>query len=131
MRDIRPRGDFVVNGDFTINEGDQSGFIPFEKMDVEQLQYYLRHHQKLAKEERSRINRVSLYLLAIALVVGLILSLWHFINDGVDIAMYLVGLVGIGMPVMLAIKTSEQKSRFEQRQINTINHLVDLIRERS
>ncbi|MGY6555164.1 MAG: hypothetical protein ACXIUM_11665 [Wenzhouxiangella sp.] len=131
MRDIRPEGDFVVNGDFTVNEGSQSEYVPFEQMNAEQLQYSLRHHQKLAREERSRINKISFSLLGFALVVGLALSLWYFINDGVDNAMFLIGLVGVGMPVMLAIKNSEQKSAFEQRQINTINYLVALIRERS
>lgn len=131
MRDIRPEGDFVVNGDFTVDEGSQSESIPFEQMNAEQLKYSLRHHQKLAKEERSRINKISFGLLGVALVVGLALSLWYFINDGVDNAMFLIGLVGIGIPVMLAIKNGEQKSAFEQRQINTINYLVVLIRERN
>ncbi len=98
MRDIRPEGNLVVNGDFTVNEGSQNEFIPFEKMNVEQLQYSLKHHQKLAKEERTRINKISFGLLGIALVFALALALWYFINDGIDNAMFLIGLVGIGMP---------------------------------
>ncbi|AKG68552.1 Uncharacterised protein [Serratia fonticola] len=130
MRDIRPEGDFIVNGDFTVNEGSQSEYIPFEQMNVEQLNHSLKLHQKLAKEERSRIDKISFRLLGIALFFGLALSLWSFINDGVDGAMFLIGLVGIGMPVMLALKNGEQQSAFEKRQINTINYLATLIRER-
>lgn len=130
MRDIRPEGDFVVNGNFSVNEGSQNEFIPFEQMNVEQLKYSLSHHQKLAKDERSRINTISFRLLGVALVVGLVLSVWYFINGGIDNAMFLIGLVGIGMPVMLALKNGERRSDFEQRQINTIDYLLTLIRER-
>lgn len=130
MRDIRPEGDFVVYGDFTVNEGDRTEFVPFEQMHVGDLQKALSHHQKPASEERTRINRISYRLLGFAIVVGLCVAVWYFINGGVDNAMFLVGLAGIGAPVALAIKNGEQQSEFEQRQINTVNYLMYLIRER-
>lgn len=131
MRDICPEGNFVVNGNFTVNESTKNGFIPFEQMNIEQLQYSLNHHQKLAKEERSRINKISFRFLLVALVVGLILSLWYFIHGSIDKATFFIGVVGIGIPVILAIGKAQQTSAFEQRQINTINYLLTLVRERS
>jgi len=129
MRDIRPEGDLIVNGDLTVNEGDQGGFIPFEEMNREQLQGSLQHHQKLAKQERSRINNFSFKLLGVAIIIGLILSVWYFINDGLEDAMFFIGLIGVGMPIALAVKGAEQRSEFEQRQINTVNYIITLIRE--
>ena len=130
MRDIRPDGDFVVNGDFTVNEGVQNNYIPFEQCNLEQLQTAMQHHQNLAREERKRINSISFTLLGVAIVVGLVLAGWYFVNGGIDNAMFLIGLIGIGMPVLLAIKNGEQRSEFEQRQINTVNNIYTLIRER-
>jgi len=131
MRDIRPEGDFVVQGDFTVNEGNEEEYVPFEKMNAEQLRHFMDHHQKLRQEERSEINNRSFFLLGVALAVGVILSVWYFLNGKAESAMYLIGLVGIGMPVWLAIKNGERVTPFEQRQINTVNYLRTLIRERS
>jgi len=130
MRDIRPDGDFVVNGDFTVNEGDQNNYIPFEQCNLEQLQVAMQHHQNLAQEERKRINSISFKFLFVAIVVCLILAGWYFINGGIDNAMFIIGIIGVGMPVLLAIKNGEQRSEFEQRQINTVNNIYTLIRER-
>ena len=129
MRDVRPEGDFVVNGNFTVNEGNQNNFIPFEQMNLEQLQSSLKHHQNLENEERSKINGIAYKLVGFALFVGLILAIWYFVKGGVDNAMFLVGLVGIGVPVLLALKTGEKRTDFEQRQINTIKYISTLIRE--
>jgi hypothetical protein len=128
MRDFTNGGD--INGDVTINETNNNGYISFEEMNVDQLQYSLNHHQKLASEEREKINKVSFYLLGFSLLVGGILSIWYFINGGIANSMFFIGIVGVGMPVLLAIKNGERRSVFEQRQINTINNLITLIRER-
>jgi len=129
MRDFTNGGD--INGDVTINENNHNnGYMLFEEMNVEQLQNSLQHHQGLASEERSKINKISFYLLGFALVVGAVLSIWYFINGGVANSMFMIGIVGIGMPVLLAIKNGERRSTFEQGQINTINNLITLIRER-
>ena len=130
MRDISLDGDFVVNGDFTVNEGDQNNYIPFGQCNLEQLQMAMQHHRNLASEERKRINSISFKLLYVAIFVGLVLASWYFINGGIENAMFIMGFVGVGMPVLLAIKNRAQRSEFEQRQINTINNIYTLIRER-
>lgn len=130
MRDIRSEGDFVVNGDFTVNEGEQNDYIPFELCSLEQLQVAMQHHQNLAREERKRINNISYKFLGAAIVVGLIFAGWYFINGGIDKAMFIIGVVGVGMPAFLAFKNAEHHSEFEQRQINTVNNIYTLIRER-
>jgi len=68
--------------------------------------------------------------LGVAIVVGLILAGWYFINGGIENAMFVIGTIGVGMPVLLAIKNGEQRTEFEQRQINTVNNIYTLIRER-
>ncbi len=131
MRDIRPEGDFVVQGDFTVNEAPQEQFIPFDQMGIEDLRANLEHHNQLAKDERSRINGISFKLLGFALFVGTVLSIWYFIAGKTDSAMFLVGIVGVGMPVALAIKSGEKQSEFELRQLNTVRYISHLIRERT
>lgn len=131
MRDIRPEGDFVVQGDFTVNEAPQEQFVPFDQMEIEDLRANLEHHNQLARDERSRINNISFKLLGFALLVGTVLSIWYFIAGKTDSAMFLVGLVGVGMPVVLAIKNGEKRSEFELRQLNTVRYISHLIRERT
>ena len=129
MRDFTNGGD--INGNVVINEKqNKRDYIPFEEMNVEQLEYSIKHHQGLASEERSEINRVSFYFFGVSLFFGLILSVWYFINGGIDNSMFIIGTLGIITPLFLAIKNGERRSDFEQRQINTINNLVTLIRER-
>jgi len=130
MRDIRTEGNLIVNGDFTVNDNSQTNYIPFEQCTVEQLQQALKHHERLASKERTRINRIAFKFLGIALFVGAFLAIWYFIAGQVQNAMFLIGLVGIGAPVALAIKTGERRSTFEQRQLNTIAHINTLLRER-
>ena len=131
MRDIRPTGDFVVHGDFTVNEAPQEQFIPFDQMGIEDLRANLEHHNRLAKDERSRINSISLKLLGFSLFVATVLSIWYFIAGKTDLAMFLVGIVGVGMPAVLAIKNGEKQSEFELRQLNTVRYISHLIRERT
>lgn len=57
MRDIRPEGDFIVNGDFTVNEGSQSEYIPFEQMNVEQLNHSLKLHQNWPKRSVQELTK--------------------------------------------------------------------------
>ena len=131
MRDIRPEGDFVVQGNFTVNEAPQEEFVPFDQMGIEDLRANLEHHSQLARDERSRINSISFKLLGFALLVATVLSVWYFIAGKTDLAMFLVGIVGIGMPAILAIKNGEKQSEFELRQRNTLRYISNLIRERT
>ena len=131
MRDIKPEGDFVVQGNFTVNEAPQEQFIPFEQMGMEDLRANLEHHSLLAKDERSRINGISFKLLGAALSVGMVLAIWYYIAGKTDLAMFLVGIFGVGMPVALAIKNGEKQSEFELRQLSTIRYISNLIRERT
>ena len=74
MRDIRPEGDFVVQGDFTVNEAPREEYIPFDQMEIEDLRANLKHHNQLAIEERRQINSISFKLLGVALLVAAVLS---------------------------------------------------------
>lgn len=131
MRDIRPERDFVVQGDFTVNEAPREEYIPFDQMEIEDLRANFKHHNQLAIEERSRINSISFKLLGVALLVAAVLSAWYFVAGKTDLAMFLVALVGIGMPIAIAIKNVESQSEFELRQLNTVRYLSHLIRERA
>ena len=131
MRDIRPEGDFVVQGDFTVNEAPREEYIPFDQMEIEDLRANLKHHNQLAIEERRQINSISFKLLGVALLVAAVLSAWYFVAGKTDLAMFLVALVGIGMPIAIAIKNVENQSEFELRQLNTVRYLSHLIRERA
>jgi hypothetical protein len=131
VRDIRPEGDFVVQGDFTVNEAPQEKFVPFDRMGLDDLRANLEHHNQLARDERGRFNGISFKLLGVALLVGTVLAIWYFIAGRLDSAMFLVGLVGVGMPVFLAINNGEQQSEFELRQLNTVRYISHPIRERT
>lgn len=131
MRDIRPEGDFVVQGDFTINEALQKTVIPFDQMGIEDLRANLEHHNQLARDERRRINSISFKLVGAALLVAAVLSVWYFIAGKTELAMFLIGFIGIGMPVVLAIQNGEKQSEFELRQLNTVRRISHLIRERT
>jgi hypothetical protein len=128
MRDFTNGGD--INGDVTITESNPNGYMKFEDMNVEQLQHSLNHHSNLAREERANNNVFSYVLLGIALFVAFFLSVWYLINGNINNSMFLLGVVGIGVPIFGALKNSEHQSIFERRQINTINYLATLIRER-
>jgi hypothetical protein len=127
MRDFNNSGE--VNGDVIINSSN-NGYIKFEEMNLEQLRQSLGHHQNLEKGERARRIGISLKLLVIPLIVGVLVSIWYFINGGPENAMYLISLVGVLAPLYLSFTNIEKRSDFEIRQINTINYLVSLIRER-
>ena len=129
MRDFTNGGD--INGNVTIvDKSSSNNYIPFEEMNVAQLHASLEHHKKLARKERANIDKACFRLFKFALAIGVILAIWYFFAGKISIAMFLIGLVGIGMPVTIAINTGEKRSEFEQRQINTINYLITLIRER-
>lgn len=131
MRDIRTEGNFVVQGDFTVNEAPGQAYVPFDQMGFEDLRLHFEHHSQLAREERRRINNIAFKLFGIALAVATVLSIWYFLAGKTDLAMFIVAIVGVAMPVALAIKTGETQSEFELRQLNTMKYLSHLIRERT
>lgn len=98
MRDIRPEGDFIVQGDFKVNESPQHEYVPFEQMGLTDLRANLAHFTKLANEERTRISKISLTLFAVAVVVGLALSIWYFFAGKTELAMLVVAIIGVCVP---------------------------------
>jgi len=129
MAQIEAGGDIISGRDIIVNEVNNN-FVPFEQCNVEQLQNALCHHKNLAQQERKRINKMAFKILGLAVLSGLGISIWYVFNGGIDKAMFLVGLAGIVVPIMLAIKNGIEPSEFEQRQINTVKYINTLIRER-
>ena len=127
MRDFTNGGD--INGDVTINEGDQVTYKSLDQCTPEELRHEYRHRENLARQERTRINGFALFFIKIAVVVGICLSIWYAISGNFSNAMFLIGLVGVGMPVIVAIKAGEQQSEFEQRQLNTMKYINTRLRE--
>jgi len=129
MRDFINNGG--VHGDVTINEGHPNGNMRFEEMNAEQLRPHLNHHRELAQEERERLNKPVNFLLGISLIFGLVVAVWYFINGGFNESMVTLSFVGVGMPLFIVCAVGDKKSEFEIRQINTVNYIITLIRERA
>lgn len=127
MRDFKNGGD--INGNVTINEVEQVTYKSLDQCTPEELRQEYLHRESLAQQERKRINRFAFFFIKIAIVVGIALSIWYAISGNFNNAMFMIGLAGIGMPVAIAIKTGEQKTEFELRQLNTMRYIKTRLRE--
>ncbi len=62
--------------------------------------------------------------------VGIVLSFWFLLAGKSNIAMYIVGIVGVITPLFAATSTSEETTEFELRQLEVLKEIEYLLRER-
>ena len=131
MAYIKAGGDIVAGGDITVIDGSQTVCKSFEQCTPNELLQALEHHKSLAADERSRINKKSFRFFAIAACFGVGLASWRLLVGDYNTAMYIIGMVGIIVPLLLAVQIQQRRTPFEQRQLNTIDYLKTLLRERT
>jgi len=130
MAYIKAGGDISAGGNITVIGNSQEEYKPFEQCNVDELKAARLHHLKHAQAERSRINRIAFGILAVAIGVGIILAVWWQLLGDFNNSMFMVGLLGVMLPVALAIQVGNRRSDFELRQLNTVKYIETLLRER-
>lgn len=130
MRDFRANGDINVHGDVVITDNSQQTYKPLTQCSNEELRAERSHRFQLLEEEKNRKSRFALSFILIAVIAGIVLAAWYFISGKVELAMFGVGIAGVVMPVAASFKIAEQQTQFEARQIQALNEIQMLLRER-
>lgn len=130
MRDLRAGGDINVGGDVIINDHAEEVYKPLSQCSNEELKMEREHRRLLLEEEQGRRTKLAIGAALIAVAVGIALAIWHYFSEKVELAMFGIGFAGIFMPVAAAFKIAEQQSDFEIRQIQALDEIQNLLRER-
>lgn len=130
MRDFKANGDINVNGDIVINDYSSQQHKPLVQCNVEELENEQAHRFKLLKDEKKRKRNESFGYVKFSFFVGIALSLWFLLAGESNIAMYIVGIVGVIIPLFAAKSTSEETTEFELRQLEVLKEIEYLLRER-
>jgi len=130
MKDVTAGRDITIDGDVSITNTANSEFKPLNECSSDELFDERRHRNGLLKDERRKKNRKIFTFIKIAFFVILILVIWYYFSNKIDLIMFLVALLGVVLPVSTAIKLSEVQTMFELRQIAALNEIAMLLRER-
>ena len=127
MRDFNS-GD--IHGDVTINDNSEnSEYKLLIHCNNEELLHEEAHRKQLLRNERSRKNRVTWKLLAVAALLLLVAAGWFYIQGSMNAVTLLLGAAGV-MTGMATLQQADKQTPFEQRQIAVLNEIHTLLRER-
>jgi len=126
MRDFKS-GD--IHGDVNINDNSSTSYkllihcSTTELLDEEQYRRSL-----LEREQATRWGRVY-KLLGVAVLAGLVAAVWLFLEGRMDAVTLVLGLCALVVGYA-AVKGSTIRTDFEQRQIDALQEIHTLLRER-
>ena len=130
MRDFKAEGDINIGGDVVINDFSSQQHKPLVQCNVEELEDEQIHRINLLKDESERKSRESTAYMKFAIFVALVISIWYFISGNSSVAMYIVGLFGVIVPIIMAGSVSNETTEFEERQLKVLKEIEYLLRER-
>ncbi|MFC6121024.1 hypothetical protein [Phytobacter sp. SCO41] len=128
MRDFKARD---VNGD--VNIIDHSNNNPYKLLihcDNDELVLEEVHRIKLLKAERKSKFHSTLKRLVICTFIFLFAAVWYYINDKMDAVSAVTGIGSLFIGIA-SLSKADQPTEFEQRQLNALNEINTLLRERN
>ena len=126
MRDFKS-GD--IHGDVNINDGSSTSYKLLIHCSATELLDEERYRRSLLDREQStRWGRVY-KLLGVAVLAGLVAAVWLFLEGRMDAVTLVLGLFALVVGYA-AVKGSTIRTDFEQRQIDALQEIHTLLRER-
>ncbi|MDK9723146.1 MAG: hypothetical protein OEL53_18440 [Rhodospirillales bacterium] len=128
MRDIKAGRDINVQGD--VNFVDNS-FQPklLAACSIDELYIERRHRNQLLSRERSRIWKIAgVVWFASLVLIGIAATIFYF-QGKANLSSFVLGLAGLA-GVIAGAKATEKPSVFEQRQLDALEEIGLLLRER-
>lgn len=129
MRDFKANGDIKIEGNVVINDYSSQEHKPLVQCNIEELEAEQYQRQNLLKEERIRERNISFNFVKFAVIVGLALSLWYMVSGESNIAMYIIGIFGVLVPILVSIMDREPTD-FENRQLKVLQEIEYLLMEK-
>jgi len=130
MDDFKAGRDIKVDGDVNINNGSNDEYKLLLECTNDELHEERVHRTGVLKDEIKRKRKHILSLLKVALIVIVIIAAWYQLVGEIDLVMMIVAGMGVFLPIASAIKLSDRQTVFEIRQINALNEIAMLLRER-
>ena len=125
MRDFNARD---INGDVVINDN-STEYKQLIHCSNEELVDEENHRHKILRKERNRINKIQLkFLLFFVSLLGAS-ALFYYIQAEINIVSTLLGFSGF-IGTMFTLRESDTRSEFEQRQIDALDEINMILRER-
>ncbi|PZS51088.1 hypothetical protein [Stenotrophomonas maltophilia] len=126
MRDFKS-GD--IHGDVNINDGSSTPYKLLIHCSATELLDEERYRRSLLdREQATRWGRVY-KLLGVAVLAGLVAAVWLFLEGRMDAVTLVLGLFALVVGYA-AVKGSTIRTDFEQRQIDALQEIHTLLRER-
>lgn len=126
MRDFKS-GD--IHGDVNINDGSSTSYKLLIHCSATGLLDEERYRRSLLdREQATRWGRVY-KLLGVAVLAGLVAAVWLFLEGRMDAVTLVLGLFALVVGYA-AVKGSTIRTDFEQRQIDALQEIHTLLRER-
>lgn len=128
MKDIKSGRDINIHGDLTINDNSSEYKLLSHCNNNELVAEEKHRFQILSNERAAKFKRFipiwSLCALALAFA-----ALWYWLHGKMDLFSLLSGASGLILGLS-SVSTYEKPNTFEQRQINALEEINDLLRDR-
>lgn len=128
MRDFNS-GD--IHGDVTINDHSSvDEYKLLQHCNNEELLHEEDHRRKVLKKERVRKNSITWKFIAFSAFLLLVAAGWFYFHGKMDAVTLFIGAAGV-LTGMATLQQADKKTPFEKRQIETLNEIHTLLRERN
>ncbi|CAH7231540.1 conserved hypothetical protein [Vibrio chagasii] len=125
MRDFNAN---QINGDVNINDNSTEHKLLIHCSNEELLHEEI-HRRDVLSKERSRKNNVLFKLLGFCASAFVLAAIWYWIKGQVDLISGMLGFASIAL-TLLFLQEGEKTTEFERRQIQALNEINMLLRER-
>ena len=128
MRDFNVGNDLHVKGDLHINDNSNQSKLLIDCSNNELFEERTHRKSLLSGERKSKWKRMAIAWLGIGCVLG-IAAIWFYYQGNPNLSSLVLGLGGFGT-AFASIKVLEQPTEFEARQIDALNEIRLILRER-
>lgn len=127
MRDFKS-GD--IHGDVTINDSSRvTEYKLLVHCNNDELLGEEEHRRKILRKERSRKGKIFFRFICLAVSLLLIAAVWFYFKGELDDVTVFIGGAGVAVGIA-TLQRSDNKSQFERRQIDALNEINHILRER-
>ncbi len=128
MKDIKSGRDINIHGDFTINDN-SSQYKLLIHCNNEELIEEEKHRRKTLNKERTAKRQRFIPIWTFCAMALAFAAFWYWLQGKMDIFSLLSGGSGI-MLGLTSLSTYEKPNDFEQRQIDALEEIHNLLRDR-
>lgn len=128
MKDIKSGRDINIHGDLTINDNSTEYKLLIHCSNKELIEEE-KHRRKILKNEHSAKLQRFIPIWTTCAVALAFAAIWYWLNGKIDVYSLLSGTSGT-MLALASLSSYEKPNNFEQRQIDALEEIHNLLRDR-